>query len=206
MHQVTTSPDKELVQRTIERDAHAFEILFERYAAALHRHVLGILHDETAAHDVVQDTFIRVWTRVEQWRGSGSFKAWLYRMATNLALNQLRTMKRRREIPLEIPADPGDEDDILNTIPAWMVQASSQGPEAIVVEAEERARTAAHYRALMNRLPEDKREVFRLVHEMEMSLRDTADALDIPEGTVKSRLHYARKRLAHHLRDIGEGE
>jgi RNA polymerase sigma-70 factor (ECF subfamily) len=48
----------------------------------------------------------------------------------------------------------------------------------------------------MGQLPRDKREVFRLVHEMEMSIRETADLLDIPEGTVKSRLHYARRRLA----------
>ncbi len=110
MHQLTTVPDAELAVRTIERDTHAFEALFERYADALHRHVICILHDETAAHDVVQEAFLRVWTRVEQWRGIGPFKAWLYRTATNLALNQLRSVQRRRECPLEVPAAPDDED------------------------------------------------------------------------------------------------
>jgi len=201
MHELTSLPDEELVARTVERDAHAFEALFERYADALHRHAVGILHDEAAAHDVVQETFIRVWTRVVQWRGVGPFKAWLYRAATNLALNQLRSVQRRREYPLGLPVDPDDEEDTFSLIPAWMVEASSLGPEAVVEQIEERAR----YRRLLGRLPEDKREVFRLVHEMEMSLRDTADALDIPEGTVKSRLHYARKRLAREWREMDDG-
>ena len=106
MHHPEPETDKELVSRTVKRDAHTFEILFNRYATMLHRHVVGILHDETAAHDAVQETFMRVWERADQWQGTGTFKAWLYRTATNLALNHLRTIKRRRETPLEIPADP----------------------------------------------------------------------------------------------------
>ena len=133
MHHPKPETDEELVSRTVKRDAHAFEILFERYADTLQRHVAGILHDETVAHDVVQETFIRVWTRAEQWRGTGPFKAWLYRTATNLALNQLRSVKRRREVPLEVPKDPDDEEETFSTIPAWMVEASSSGPEAVVL-------------------------------------------------------------------------
>jgi RNA polymerase sigma-70 factor (ECF subfamily) len=57
----------------------------------------------------------------------------------------------------------------------------------------------------MARLPEEKREVFRMVHELEMSLRDAADALNIPEGTVKSRLHYARRQLARDWRELEAG-
>ena len=206
MHHPEPETDEELVSRTVKRDAHAFEILFNRYATMLHRHVVGILHDETAAHDAVQETFMRVWERADQWQGTGTFKAWLYRTATNLALNHLRTIKRRRETPLEIPADPDDEEETFSTIPAWMVEASSLGPEAVILASEERTRTVTHYKQLINRLPEDKREVFRMVHEMEMSLRDTADALDIPEGTVKSRLHYARKDLSQGWRELEEGE
>jgi RNA polymerase sigma-70 factor (ECF subfamily) len=206
MQQKTSESDEELVKRTIERDAHAFEILFDRYTDMLHRHVTSILHDEMTANDVVQETFVRVWTRAGQWRGTGPFKAWLYRTATNIALNQLRSSKRRREVPLEIPKEPDDEDYSFNAIPGWMVEASSLGPEAVVLASEERARRSADYRRLVNRLPEDKREILRLVHEMEMSIRDAADTLDIPEGTVKSRLHYARKTMANEWRKMQEGE
>ena len=206
MHQQVVQSDEELVKRTIERDAHAFEILFDRYSAKLHHHVTGILHDEMSANDVVQETFIRVWIRAAQWRGTGPFKAWLYRTATNIALNHLRSRKRRREVPLEVPKESEDEEETINTIPGWMVEASSMGPEAVLVASEERERTSTNYRHLVNRLPDDKREVFRLVHEMEMSLRDTANALDIPEGTVKSRLHYARKNLAKGWQELQEGD
>ena len=63
------------------------------------------------ADDLTQETFLRVWTRSEQWDGRGSFTGWLYRIATNLALNHLRSVKRRRQRPLELPAEPDDDDD-----------------------------------------------------------------------------------------------
>lgn len=192
--------DSDLVARILERDAHAFEVLFERYAEPLCWHLVAIVHSETAARDVVQETFLRVWTHAEQWYGDGPFRAWLYRIATNLALNHLRWVQRRREVPLELPPDADDDEDVPTSVPAWMVDAASLGPEAALEQAEQRAR----YRQILGRLPEEKREVFRLVHELEMSLRETADALDIPEGTVKSRLYYARAQLARQWREASD--
>ena len=206
MQEKTEIPDEELVKCILENDAHAFEILFDRYAKLLHQHVVCILHDEALAHDVVQETFVRVWTRGKQWRGLGPFKAWLYRIATNQALNLLRSVQRRREIPLVVQIDPDDEDDSINAMPAWMYEASSLGPEAVVIQMEERAHMIAQYQHTLSRLSEEKRWVFLMVHEMEMSLNDTADALNIPKGTVKSRLHYARKSLARAWREIEGGE
>jgi len=193
-----TLSDEDLVAAILKRDARAFEVLFDRYAAALHRHACCILHDDVPAHDVVQETFLRVWRRAEQWDGRGTFKAWLYRIVTNVSLNHLRTVKRRRELPLVLPPEPEDEADVADLVPSWMVDNSALGPEAAVELAEQRE----SYRQVVARLPGDKREAFRLVYEMEMSIRDAADALDIPEGTVKSRLHYARKQLAREWRDF----
>jgi len=189
--------DQDLVRRILERDAEAFEMLFERYQGIISRHLLGIVRDEAAVQNLLQEVFVRVWTRAEQWSGRGAFKAWLYRIATNLALNHLRTVRRRREQPLEVPADWDDEDEE-HTVPAWMIDDTALGPE----QALERSERLRQFRRLVARLPEDKREVLRLVHEMEMSIRDVADELGIPEGTVKSRLHYARKRLARDWQDV----
>jgi RNA polymerase sigma-70 factor (ECF subfamily) len=191
--------DETLMAGILERDVRAFETLFDRYTEALHRHACFMLHDETVAYDVVQETFLRVWLRVEQWDGRGSPRAWLYRIATNLALNYLRTVQRRHEVPLELPPDSEDDEDVVSFVPAWMIDNATLGPEAAVELAEQRA----SYRHALARLPDDKREVFHMVHELEMSLRDAADALSIPEGTVKSRLHYARKKLG---REIGDWE
>jgi RNA polymerase sigma-70 factor (ECF subfamily) len=185
------SSDRDLVQRVLERDAHAFELLLDRYNQPILRHVARIVRDDAAAQDLVQEAFLRVWTRAAQWDGRGSFRAWLYRIATNLALNHLRTLRRRREQPLEVE-DARDEDEG-DLVPAWMVDASALGPD----DAVEQAETNAQFRRLIDALPDEKRAVLRLVHEMEMTIRDAADELGIPEGTAKSRLHYAKRRLAH---------
>ena len=174
-----------------ERDAAAFELLFARYRERVARHLSGVVRDEGAAGDLAQEVFLRVWTRAEQWDGRGSFRAWLFRIATNLALNHLRTVRRRREQPLEIAPDPVSEEDDAR-VPAWMIDAATLGPEAALELAEEQRRL----RRLVEQLPEEKREVLQLVHEAEMELREVAAALSIPEGTVKSRLHHARRQLA----------
>jgi RNA polymerase sigma-70 factor (ECF subfamily) len=184
------SSDADLAKRILERDAHAFELLLERYQGAILRHLTRLTHDDTAAQDLVQETFLRVWTRTAQWDGRGSFKAWLYRIATNLALNHLRTVRRRREEPLGHGGDPDlDEGD---RPPAWLADSEVPGLDAGLERAEERERL----RRLVRALPDSKRALLRLVHEMEMTVRDAADELGIPEGTAKSRLHYARQRLA----------
>ncbi len=188
--------DQDLLERIREQDAYAFKTLFERYEGMIHRHLVRIVHDGPAAQDLLQEVFLRVWTRAEQWNGSGSFKAWLYRIATNLALNHLRSVRRRREQPLDVRDNWDDDED--DGVPAWMMDASVLGPDR-AMELTERRQLL---RRLVERLPEEKREVFRLVHEMEMSMRDVADELGIPEGTVKSRLYYAKKHLAQEWQDL----
>jgi RNA polymerase sigma-70 factor, ECF subfamily len=186
-----THSDQELMERLREGDEDAFEGLLARYREAVYRYLAATVRDGAAAEDLLQEVFLRLWTRAEQWDGRGALKAWLFRIATNLALNHLRTVQRRREQPLEIVGDvtAGERAD---RVPDWLIDTSSPSPEAVLEQAERQALL----RRLVDGLPEEKRAVFRLVHEEKMSLQDVADALGIPEGTVKSRLHYARKRLA----------
>ena len=184
------SADRALVEQALAGDAAAFEALLERYRVQIRRHLLRYTHDDVAAQDLLQEAFLRVWTRGDQWDGRGTFRAWLYRVATNLALNHLRTVRRRRETPLETEEEVEmDEGDL---VPAWMIDDTALGPQAALEQAEERQQV----RRLVAALPDEKRAVFRLVHEMEMTIHDAAVQLEIPEGTVKSRLHYARKQLA----------
>lgn len=183
--------DQVLMERIREGDAHAFEHLFERYEEMILRHLTHIVHEQAVAQDLLQEVFLKVWTRAEQWQGKGSFKAWLYRIATNLALNHLRQIRRRREQPLEITESVSEEDES-DYIPAWMVDGSALGPDQIIEKIEERV----IFRELVKRLPEEKQAVFRLVHTLEMSIASAADELGIPEGTAKSRLYYAKRHLA----------
>ncbi len=189
--------DAELVVRIREHNADAFEELSARYREVIYRHVLSTIRDSDATEDVVQEVFLRIWTHAEQWNGRGTFKAWLFRIATNFALNYLRTLRRRKQQPLETSSDPLNEDDE-SSIPEWMTNHALPGPE-IIVEQGERSKLLQQ---LVNGLPEEKREVFRLIHDAEMETSKIAETLGIPEGTVKSRLHYANRRLAREWRDV----
>jgi RNA polymerase sigma-70 factor (ECF subfamily) len=183
--------DQTLIECVQKSQGWAFDILFERYCAAIRRHLYRMLGDEAAAEDLLQETFLRVWTHARQWNGEGAFKGWLFRIATNQALNYMRSRRRRPELPLEGTGDTGDGGDNSAT-PAWLIDTASLGPADILDQAEESARL----RQIIQALPAEKREIFRLVHQNEMSLRDAAGELGIPEGTAKSRLHYARQLLS----------
>jgi len=181
--------DHELIRSVQAQQAWAFDMLFDRYKSMIQRHIAHIVRDEAAAEDLLQEAFLRVWTRAEQWNGQGSFKGWLFRIATNLALNYLRTLRRHPEQPLDLPENRLEDEGV--DTPAWMADSASLGPDAILELAEQNLR----FRQILQDLPEDKREVLHLVHQMELSLREAADELGIPQGTVKSRLHYIRERL-----------
>lgn len=186
------TPDETLVGRIVEQDVAAFEILHARYENLLRSHLVRMVRDSHAAEDLLQEAFLRLWTRAEQFHGRGSFKAWLLRVGTNVALNSLRSQRRRRESPIEMPVDADDPDDDETFVPAWMIDTSSLGPDEAREQMEQRQRV----RDLVSSLPEGKREAIRLVYEVDMDVREVAAVLAIPEGTVKSRLHHATKTLA----------
>lgn len=194
---LTGQSDHELLGGICRGDAAAFEVFFARHRGAVRRHLLGIVRNADTAEDLVQESFLKVWQHAEQWDNRGACKAWLLRIATNLALNLLRAQQRRQELPLELP-EACTEDD--NPAPGWMIDALSLGPEALAELSEQHGML----RTLIDRLPEEKREVIRLVHEEELDIRQAAEQLGVPEGTVKSRLHHARKRLAEEWREMNQ--
>jgi RNA polymerase sigma-70 factor (ECF subfamily) len=190
--------DRDLVAGLIAGDERAFEELYAQYGEGIQRHVARFVRSD-AAQDLAQEVFLRAWQRAEQWDGRGTFKAWLYRIATNLALNHLRTVRRRREQPLYGGGAGGDiVDGDEEDVPAWVFDDAALGPGAAVEQSER----LAQVRQLVDQLADNKRRLFRLVHEYEMSVRDAADQLGIPEGTAKSRLYYARKQLAQQWQDL----
>jgi RNA polymerase sigma-70 factor, ECF subfamily len=193
--------DHDLMARVRERDAGAFEALCQRYGEPLRRHLLRMLRDADAADDLLQETLLRIWTHAAQWDGRGAPRAWLFRIATNLALNHVRTLRRRPQQPLDIPPDPADPDEE-PAIPSWMIDRATLGPG----DALELSERLARLRRLVAALPEEKREVLRLIHGAEMEIGEVAQTLGIPRGTVKSRLHYATQRLAREWRDAENEE
>lgn len=190
--------DEELVRGVIDGRPEDFAELFERYRAAVQRHLQGIHRHHEDAADVTQEVFLRLWHRAGQWKGDGPLLAWLLRIATNLALNHIRSVRRRRELPLQpVSALETDEDD--GRVPEWMIDASTLPPDEVLALAERRRLL----RGLVTRLPEDRRKVIRLVYDAHMDTRQAASELGIPEGTVKSRIHHARKEIARSWRELG---
>ena len=182
--------DRALVNRIRRRDPHAFDVLMQRYAEQVKAHLRRIVRDEAAADDLAQEVSLRVWERASQWDGRGPFKAWLMRVATNLALNHLRSTRRKREQPL-VFEDRSNEEDEEGLAPGWMIDNSTLGPAEVADLAEQKELL----RGLVAALPEGKRQVLQMVHEHDMDLAEVAESLGIPVGTVKSRLHYTFRWL-----------
>ncbi len=183
--------DRDLMDRVRAGDVEAFEGVMKRHEPGVRARIMRLVRDGATADDLVQEVFLRLWTKGEQWEGRGSVGGWLALIGVNLALNHLRTVSRRRETPLEPPEDQ---------MPGWLVDTVSPGPAEIAESGERRALL----RAVLERLPDRDQEVIRMVHEGEMDIADVAEALGIPSGTVKSRLHYARLKLAKGWKNLTE--
>ena len=191
------SSDEELIRGVLSRDAGAFDSLFARHSQAVRGRLRRILRNDAAAEDLFQEVFLRLWTRADQWTGEGSVRAWVLAIATNLALNYLRSARRRKDRPLDIRGAAADQED-RDSLPGWMIDASALGPEA-AAELSERAELS---RRFVDELPEDKRDVIRMVYEEQMGVLEVAERLGIPPGTVKSRLFHGRSMLRRSWHDI----
>jgi RNA polymerase sigma factor (sigma-70 family) len=158
--------------------------LIEPLIPALRRYARALLRDRAAADDLVQDCLERAITRWHQRREDGDSKAWMFRVLHNLAINRLRQAQRRgSHVAIE---DAGDH--LLSRPPSQ--------------EAALRHRDLLH---ALEALPEDQRAVLLLVSVEDVPYAEAARILDVPIGTVMSRLSRARERLRH-LMEHGTGE
>ena len=170
-------------------DLEAFNDLVLKHQGLLYHHVLALLGDSREAEDVTQEAFIRVYQRIRQFRG-GSFRAWLLKIGTNACFDVMRRFRRHPTQALF----PEDEDGEENESPSWLADRGTS-VEALV---ERNLITAQVYRAL-EELPASYRSVITLVDLHELDYEEAAEILQIPLGTVKSRLARARLRMRHIL-------
>ena len=172
---VTVTNEADLVAQAQSGDRNAFNELVHMHARGVFNVVYHMSGDALVAEDAAQETFIRAWQNLRSYRPQTSLRNWLYRIAFNAGTDMLR--KEKRILPNDI------ED--LN------LRDERPDPEAL---ASQKERTAVVQRAVMS-LPDASRAVLVLREYEEMSYHEIADALDIPVGTVMSRLNYARKLL-----------
>lgn len=175
-------PDTELVHRIQRGDMAAFEALFFKYQGQIFRTGLAITRDPGAAEEVLQDCFYKTYLNIMNITGDGSLSPWLHRVAVNLSCNAI---KKRR-----VHVEPLDE-----VAEGHFATDPRQSPEA----QAERAELQGTMRDAINSLPLKHRLVITLHYLQDFSLPEIAYILELPVGTVKSRLHHARKSLRYHL-------
>ena len=169
-----SSPDAEVRRLLAEgRHDHAFERLLAAYRGRVYRLALGFVREPADAEDLAQEAFVRLWRALPLYDGRAAFSTWLYVIARNACLNEVRRRGLRPTTPLAEDAEPG-------------VGTSSAPPIDRRLDCE----------MLVEGLPEPQRRVVRLFYLEERSYEQVAAMLDMPINTVRSHLHRARKRLA----------
>jgi len=168
-------------------DPAALAALFEARADQLYRLALSLLRDPAEAEDVVQETFLKALTRLEQFEGRARLDTWLYRVAYNASLDRLR-----RRAPEPLPEDEPEAEG--GPLPQVIVEWSLT-PENRLLDAEARAMLETAIQAL----PATLRPVFLLRDIEGLSGEETAEALGLNAGVVKVRLHRARLALRERL-------
>ena len=171
--------EAELVTRAQRGERNAFNELVRMYAQGVMNVIYRMCGNAQIAEDAAQETFIQAWLHIPAYRPQTSLRSWLYRIAVNAATDMLR--KEKRILPTAL-------EDL-------QLQDPQLGPEALFFQEE---RTALVRRAIMS-LPDASRAVLVLREYEGMSYHEIAEALDIPVGTVMSRLNYARKTLRDKL-------
>jgi RNA polymerase sigma-70 factor (ECF subfamily) len=180
--------DLELVDQARAGDARAMETLMRRHNRSLYRTARAILRDDTEAEDAVQDAYIQAFRSLDAFRGESSLSTWLVRIAANAALMRRRRNERRSEV---IPINHESGELLMDEI----AENPSAGPEGQAIGAQMRQLLEQRIDAL----PDLYRAVFVMRAVEEMSVEETAVALDLPPATVRTRYFRARALLRSSL-------
>ena len=182
--------DAELIQAVLAGDREAYGILVERYQDRLFNTLVRVLGSRDDAQDVVQDAFVQAFVKLETFRAASRFYTWLYRIAMNLALSHRR--RRRPVASIEAVKEGAGEEPV----------DQERGPEDRLMDRE---RVAAVQSALVG-LGDEHRQIL-VLREMEgCSYETIAEILQLPIGTVRSRLFRARLVLKEQLKNIFDDE
>lgn len=192
--------DRLLVERARDGDHAAFRQLFDKYHKRAFSVAYGVLKNRHDALDVVQEGFVKVHRHLGNFEGTSSFYTWLYRIVMNLAIDSLRRRKTSRPVEYDDAvrrdSDGGGADD---TILARMLDANPR-------KAAIRRELVAKIDAALAELPDYHREVILLREIDGMSYEEMAEVLDVPKGTIMSRLFHARKKMQAALAEYVDGD
>jgi RNA polymerase sigma-70 factor, ECF subfamily len=187
--------DALLVDRAKRGDVKAFEMLVVKYQRRVERLIGRMVRDVDLVQDIAQESFIRAYRALPQFRGDSAFYTWLYRIAVNTAKKMLMDMKRD---PLVLESSRTTGEDGEETSRAENELTDGETPEALLASKE----IAAAVNAAIEALSEDLRQAITLREIEGLSYEEIADVMNCPIGTVRSRIFRARDAIATRLRPL----
>jgi len=195
MTMLNPDPDAALVERVKQGDVRAFEMLVVKYQRRIERLIGRMVRDVDLVADIAQETFIRAYRALPQFRAESAFYTWLYRIAVNTAKKALVDMKRD-PIVVNSALGAGEDDD--ETYRGGLEPTDGETPEALLASKE----IAATVNAAIAALSEDLRQAITLREIEGLSYEEISDVMNCPIGTVRSRIFRAREAIAERLRPL----
>ena len=180
--------EKDIIEKILGGDPNAFEELVLRYETTVYNLALRMVSDREDAADMTQEAFIKAYNSLPSFRGDSKFSVWLYRITTNVCLDFLRAKKRKPQISLTVGDD--EDEDVQLDLPAPAADPEQQLIKKLGMQALEEG---------LRLLPDKQRQILVMRELGGMSYADIGAALSLEEGTVKSRIFRARKRLCAYL-------
>jgi len=189
--------DLQLVERTAAGDQRAYELLVLKYQRRIERLIARMVRDTDLVQDIAQETFLRAYRALHQFRGEAQFYTWLYRIAVNTAKKALLDMKRNPVVTESALQTSDDEDE---TSRPGNEPINEETPETVLAAQE----IAAAVNAAMDALPEDLRQAVTLREIEGLSYEEIATVMGCPIGTVRSRIFRAREAISARVKPLLE--
>lgn len=196
----TQATDEALMARYRSGDAEAFAQIVRRHQTALYNFAARQLRSGPAAEEVVQDAFVRVVQNAHEFKQEARFSTWLYTIARNLCIDQMRKRAHRRHPSLDEPRSRSAATEGDGPTLGEQTADSRANVERAAVAVEIRERVLA----AVQELPDDQREVFLMREVSSLPFKQIAEIVGVPENTVKSRMRYALERLQVALSEFEE--
>ncbi|MBZ0207867.1 MAG: RNA polymerase sigma factor [Flavobacteriales bacterium] len=178
----STLADGEVIARVTHGEKGLYEILMRRYNQTLYRAVRSYLHKEVDVEDAMQETYLKAYAKLDQFKGEAAFSTWLVRIGINEALQQLRKTRT-----MHVHSDPDVRMEQLSQLP----DTGQMNPEQRTIQGENRR----VLEQAIDKLPEGYRAVYMLREVEGMNVAEVAQCLSISEANVKVRLHRAKSML-----------
>ena len=188
--------DEQLVERAKRGDTRAFEMLVIKYQRRIERLIARMVRDVDLVQDIAQESFIRAYRALPQFRGDSAFYTWLYRIAVNTAKKALVELKRDPLVMESAIGGGQDADDETSRVERELTDGAT--PEALLASKE----IAETVNAAIEALSEDLRQAITLREIEGLSYEEIAEMMNCPIGTVRSRIFRAREAIAQRLRPL----